>query len=150
LAFLGVYKGSSNFKNTTTIATFLQQVHVENCSRKLYQNFDGTVCSMFLVLSRFQVLRSDGSSKTLQRTFCKKIVSNIFYKKIDKTSKTDFYRFCLSRFGAFLGDGSSKTLQTISRKKLTLVLFWPLTHPPTTGVTDFFFAGPLLPAISKR
>jgi hypothetical protein len=21
---------------------------------------------------------------------------------------------------------------------LTLVLFWPLTHPPTTGVTDLF------------
>jgi hypothetical protein len=28
---------------------------------------------------------------------------------------------------------------------LTLVLFWPLTHPPTTGVTDFFLGRPLGP-----
>jgi hypothetical protein len=27
-------------------------------------------------------------------------------------------------------------------KNLTLVLFWPLTHPPTTGITDVF-GGPL-------
>jgi hypothetical protein len=38
---------------------------------------------------------------------------------------------------AFLGERSSKTRQKIPKKtNLTLDLFWPLTHPPTTGVTD--------------
>jgi hypothetical protein len=51
----------------------------------------------------------------------------------------------LPRFWAFLGEESSKTpFVKKSGKKLTLALFWPLTHPPTTGVTDYlFFGGPL-------
>jgi hypothetical protein len=50
----------------------------------------------------------------------------------------------LSRFGAFLGEGSSKTrLKNVEITNPTLVLFWPLTYPPTTGVADFcFFGGP--------
>jgi hypothetical protein len=40
--------------------------------------------------------------------------------------------------------GVQKHDKTISKKNLTLVLFRTLTHPPTTGVPDFFFfAGPL-------
>jgi hypothetical protein len=31
----------------------------------------------------------------------------------------------------------------ILKINLTLVIFRTLTHPPTTGVTDFLFAGPL-------
>jgi hypothetical protein len=67
--------------------------------------FDVRFSSIFLVLSRFQVFLSDESSKTLQKIFCKKIVSKSFTKK----SKTDFFSICLSRFWAFLGEGSSKT-----------------------------------------
>jgi hypothetical protein len=34
--------------------------------------------------------------------------------------------------------GVQKHHQKQNQKNLTLVLFWPLTHPPTTGVTVFF------------
>jgi hypothetical protein len=70
-------------------------------SKILTKQFDVSFSSTFFVLSRFRVFLSDGSSKTLQKTFCKK-------KHIEKIN-------------------------------LTLVLFRTLTHPPTTGVTDFFF-----------
>jgi hypothetical protein len=42
-------------------------------------------------------------------------------------------------FWTFLGEGSSKTrFKKYRKKQFDPVLFWPLTHPPTTGVTDFF------------
>jgi hypothetical protein len=47
----------------------------------------------FLVLSHCRVFRSDGSSKTQQKAFGKKIVTKSFYKAIDKKSKTGFCRF---------------------------------------------------------
>jgi hypothetical protein len=34
--------------------------------------------------------------------------------------------------------------KNIEKINLTLVLFRTLTHPPTTGVPDFFFGGPLV------
>jgi hypothetical protein len=72
----------------------------------------------------------------VSKTFYKHIVSKSFYKKIKKTTKTDFPRFFLSRFWAFLGEGSLKNpKQNIEKINMTLVLFWPLTHPPTTWVT---------------
>jgi hypothetical protein len=100
----------------------------------------------FSVLSRFRVFFSDGSSKTL-----KKIVSKSFYKKFDQKSKTDFFSvFVFSRFWAFLDEGSSKTrYKNIEKINLTLVLFRTLTHPPTTGVTDFFFWRPLGPLVDE-
>jgi hypothetical protein len=81
---------------------------------------------------------SEWSSKTLQKCFEKEIVSKSFFShgriKFDQKSKTDFFLdFFLSRFWAFLDEETN----------LTLVLFWPLTHPHTTGVTDCFFGGPL-------
>jgi hypothetical protein len=57
-----------------------------------------------------------------------------FYKKIDKKPKPMFSRFRLSRFWAFLDKGSVKKhhfKKKYREKNLTLVLFWPLTHPPT-------------------
>jgi hypothetical protein len=39
------------------------------------QKVDVSFSSTFLVLLRFRVFRSDGDSKTLKKTFCKKIVS---------------------------------------------------------------------------
>jgi hypothetical protein len=45
------------------------------------KNFDDSFFSTFFVLSRFRVFLSDGSSKTLQKTFCKKNhVENILQK----------------------------------------------------------------------
>jgi hypothetical protein len=44
----------------------------------------------------------------------------------------------LSHF-SFLGKGSSKKTEKYFEKAcLTLLLFWPLTYPPSTGVSDFF------------
>jgi hypothetical protein len=63
-------------------------------------------------LSRFRVFLSDGSSKTLKKTFCKKIVSKSFYKKFDKRSKTDFFsQFVYHVFRRF-----KNTIQKISKK----------------------------------
>jgi hypothetical protein len=55
---------------------------------------------LFFVLSRFQVLLSDGSSKALQKTF---------YNKIDQKIPNRFFLdLFLSCFWAFLGEGSLK------------------------------------------
>jgi hypothetical protein len=81
-----------------------------------------------------------GVQKHNKKRFTKQIVSKSFYF----LQKTDFSSiFFKPRFWAFLDEGSSKTRQkNIPKTNLTLVLFRTLTHPPTTGVTDFFvFAG---------
>jgi hypothetical protein len=39
--------------------------------------------------------------------------------------------------------GAQKHDKKISKINLALSLFRNLTHPPTAGVTGFFFAGPL-------
>jgi hypothetical protein len=55
------------------------------------------------------VFLSDGSSKTLQKTFYKKIVSKSFYKKFDQNSKTDFFSFFFYHvFGRFSARGVQK------------------------------------------
>jgi hypothetical protein len=66
----------------------LQKVHVINFfranSQKINKIFDVKIFLDFFGFIAVSVLLSDGSSKTLQRTFYKKIVSKSFYKKIDK------------------------------------------------------------------
>jgi hypothetical protein len=125
----------------------LQKVHVESFFQNFDKNFDVSFSSTFFVLSRFRVISSDGSSKTLQKTFCPKNRVEKFLQKVrPKTQNRFFLGFVLSRFWAFLDEGSSKTRQkNIEKINLTLVLFRALTHPPTTtGGTDiYFFAGPL-------
>jgi hypothetical protein len=125
----------------------LQKVRVENFPQNFDKNFDVSFSSAFFVLSHFRVFFCDGSSKTLQKTFCEKNrVEKFLQKNRPEVQNRLFLDFFLSRFWAFLGEGSSKTRLKKSRKK-NLVLFWPLTHPPTTGVTDFFLlaaiGGPL-------
>jgi hypothetical protein len=58
----------------------LQKVHVENFSRVNRQNFDVIFPSTLFVLSRFQVLLSDGSSKALK----KNVLQN---NRVEKLSK---------------------------------------------------------------
>jgi hypothetical protein len=77
--FLGVSR-QGEFKNTTKI--FLQKVHVKKKIKKFDKNFDVSFSSTFFLLSRFRFLFSDGSSKTLQKTFYNKIVSKRFLQKI--------------------------------------------------------------------
>jgi hypothetical protein len=79
-------------------------------SKEIGKSFDVSFSSTFLVLSRFRVFLSDGSSKTLQKTFCKTNRVEKFVQKIDQKSKNRiFLEFVLSRFWAFLGEGSLKT-----------------------------------------
>jgi hypothetical protein len=87
-AFLGVSR-KGKFKNTMKI--FLQKVHVENLFRNFDKNFDVSFSLTSLVLSFLRVFFNDGSSKTLQKKFCKTILSKSFHKKIDQKSKTDFF-----------------------------------------------------------
>jgi hypothetical protein len=74
-------------------------------------------------------------------TFCKKIVSKSLYKKFDQKSKTDFFSIFFDHvFGGFSVRGVQKHDKKIREKiNLTPSLFLTPTHPPTTGVTDFFF-----------
>jgi hypothetical protein len=98
-------------------------------------------CFLAMGVQKHYKKRCTKYKKSCQKAFTKK-------SKIDKKIQNRFFflRFCLLRFWAFLsfsarGEGGSKTRQKISKKYLTLVLFWPLTHPPTTGVTDFLKRG---------
>jgi hypothetical protein len=90
------------------------------------------------------VFLSDGSSKTLQKTFYKKIVSKSFYKKLDKNRKPIFFDLFYHVFGRFSVRGVQKyDKRNIASIKLALVIFWPLTHPRTTGRACFFGGGSL-------
>jgi hypothetical protein len=69
------------------------------------------------------------------RIFCKNFSTRFFCKNV----------FCgVSELPSLRN--TRKHDKKISEKiNLTLVLFWPLTHPPTTGVTDFvLIGGPLI------
>jgi hypothetical protein len=77
------------------------------------------------------VFFSDGSLKTQQKTFYKKIVSKSFYKKFDQKSKTDFSRFFLSRSWAFLDEGSTKTRQKKYRTNKSGPGPFSCSDPPT-------------------
>jgi hypothetical protein len=104
---LGVSR-QGEFKNTTKI--FWQKVRVENFSQNFDKKFDVSFSSTSFVSSHFRVFFSDGSPKTLQKTFYKKNRVEKFLQKIrPKLQNRLFLDFFLSRFWAFLGKGSSKT-----------------------------------------
>jgi hypothetical protein len=87
------------FKNTTKI--FLQKVHVEKYFQSFDKKFDVSFSSTFFVLSRFRVFFSDGNSKTLQKTFCKKNrVEKFLQKNRPKIQNRFFLKIC---FITFLG-----------------------------------------------
>jgi hypothetical protein len=92
------------------------------------------------------VFLSDGSSKTQQKTFCKKPRRKVFTKKSTKKSKIDFILgFVLSRFWAFLGEGSIKTQYKNIPKKSdpgTVLASDLPTYPPTPLAPRFFGAAP--------
>jgi hypothetical protein len=99
------------------------------------KNFDVSVSSTSLGLSRFRVFLSDGSSKTQQKSFAKKSCrkSKSFYKKCNQNPKP-ILSICFNHvFGRFSVRGVQKHHKKYKRINLTLVLFWPLTYPPTTG-----------------
>jgi hypothetical protein len=90
------------------------------------------------------VFFSDGSSKTLQKTFHKKFVSKSFYKKSTKNPKPTFSRkFFNHVFGRFSMRGVQKHDKTISEKKSDPSPF-SYSDPPTHhGGHRFVFCRPL-------
>jgi hypothetical protein len=65
-----------------------------------------------------------------------------FTKNRPKVQNRFFLDFFYHVFGRFSVRGVQKhDKKNIEKINLTLVLFWPLTHPPTTGVTDLFLIG---------
>jgi hypothetical protein len=83
--------------------------------------------------------------KKQQKIFCKQILSKT---NRNKKIQTDFSSIFFHQvFGRFSVRGVKTMLKKLKNhpKNLTLVLFWPLTHPPTTGVTDLFSAAPAAP-----
>jgi hypothetical protein len=108
---LGVSR-QGEFKNTKTI--FLQKVNVEN----LFQNFDKTFVvsfsSTFFVLSRFRVFFSDGSSQTLQKTFCKTNRVERFLQKVRPKIQNRF--FLEFSFITFFGRFSMRGVQKHDKK----------------------------------
>jgi hypothetical protein len=79
------------------------------------------------------VFLSDGSSKTLQKTFCKKIVSKSFYNKIDKNPK-QVWEFTIKT--------PQKNIKTNKYDPGPLLASDLPTYLPT-GVPDLFWGGPL-------
>jgi hypothetical protein len=136
-AFLG--KGRGEFKNTTKI--FWQKVRVENFPQNFDKNFDVSFSSTFFVLSHFRVFFSDGGSKTLQKTFCKKNRVEKFLKKNrPKVQNRLFLGFVLSRFWAFLGKGSKKnTIKNIEKNKSDPSPFLASDPPTHHGGHRFVF-----------
>jgi hypothetical protein len=84
----------------------MQKVHVKNFSRENSQKNDKNFDVRFL--SRFQVLLSDGSSKTLQKTFYKKSCQKVFTKKSKKIPNRFFLDFFYHVFGRFSVRGVQK------------------------------------------
>jgi hypothetical protein len=120
------------------IKIFLQKVHVEKFRCQFFLDF-------FCFIAVSGVSFGDGSSNTPpKKTFSKQIVSNSFYKKIDQKPKNRFFLdLSASRFSV-TGVPKKMSQNKCPKTNLTLVLFWPLAHPTTTGVTDFIlFGGPL-------
>ena len=96
---------------------------------------------LFLFYRIFGCFSAMGVQKHYKKHFAKQIVSKSFYKKFDQKSKTDFFsNFFYHVFGRFSMRGVQKhDKKNIEKINLTPVLFRTLTHPPTTGVTDFFW-----------
>jgi hypothetical protein len=95
-----------------------------------------------------------GVQKHYKKRFANKIMSKSFYKKFDQKSKTDFFsKMFYHVFERFSMRGVQKhDKKNIEKINPTLVLFRTLTHPPTTGVTDFLFifCGPLTRGHPRR
>jgi hypothetical protein len=140
--FLGVSR-QGEFKNTIKIC--LQKVHVKTYFQNFDKKFDVSFSSNFFLFYRvFGCFSATGVQKHYKKRFAKKSCQKAFTKNSTKNPKPTFSRtFFITFFGRFSMRGVQKhDKKNIEKIFLTLVLFRTLTHPPTTGVTDFFLPAP--------
>jgi hypothetical protein len=78
-------------------------------------DFDVSFSSTFCFIA-FRVFLSDGSLKSPQKMFYKKILSKSFNKKIDKNPKPIFSRFVYQVFGRFSVGGVQNTTKRYREK----------------------------------
>jgi hypothetical protein len=91
----------------------------------------------FLFYRVFGCFSATGVQKHYKKRFTKKVALKNVYKKIDKKILCSFDLF-YHVFGRFSVSGVQKhDKRNIGKINPTLVLFWPLTHPPT-GIAGFF------------
>jgi hypothetical protein len=109
-----------------------------------------SVFSRFFGFIAFSGVSQRWELKNTTIFFYKKNRVEKFLQKIDQKPKTDLFAFFYHVFGRFSVRGVKKHGKKIDKINLTLVLFWPLTHPPTTGLTDFFLAAPCPPPFFRR
>jgi hypothetical protein len=113
---------------------------------KIDKNFDVNFSSTSFILSRFRVFLSDGSSKTLQKTFCKKIMSKTFLQKNRQNNpKPIFFSICFNHaFGRFSVRGVQNTTRKIERETDQPWYFFGLrgTNQPRRGPSVFFWGAP--------
>jgi hypothetical protein len=81
LTFLVRFWAFRGKRSSKTPHRYFCKVHVENFPKKIDKTLMSGFPRLWFVLSRFRVFPSHGSSKTLQKTFYKKIVSKSFTKK---------------------------------------------------------------------
>jgi hypothetical protein len=106
----------------------LQKLYVEKILQKYRQKF---ACHLFhdlFVLSRFWLFLGDGSSKTQQKTFDKKIVSKSLQKNGQKKPEPNFPRFFLIAFR-----GASRRGESIESIRLPHFLASDMPAADTRG-----------------
>jgi hypothetical protein len=106
---------------------------------------DVSFSSIFFVLSRFRVYLSDGSSKTLQKTFYKKkCVEKVLQKIRPKLQNRFFLDFFNHVFGRFSVRGVQKHDKKYRQNKSDPIPF-SYSDPPTHhGGPRFFLRRPLV------
>jgi hypothetical protein len=140
---LGVSR-QGEFKNTTNI--FWQKVRVENFFQNFDKNFDVSFLSTFFVLSHFRVFFSDGSPKTLQKTFYKKHRVEKFLQKIRPKVQNQIFLelFFITFLGVSRRGEFKNTIKKISEKNVDPSPFLasdPPTHPQGSPIL-FLLAAP--------
>jgi hypothetical protein len=114
--------------------------------KKVDKNFDASSSLTFWFYRVFGCFSAMGVQKHHKKGFTERSCRKVFTKKSTKNPKPIFPRFFCHVFGRFSVRAGQKHDKRNTREiNPTLVLFWPLTYPPTTGVTDLFLRRPLEP-----
>jgi hypothetical protein len=100
--------------------------------QKIDKKIDVSFHPFSLVLSRFRMFLSDGSSKTLQKALGKKIVSKSVYKQNGQNPKPIPSRYLFIPFLPFFGEGlKTRYKQNIKYRGGTDPVLFSYSDPPT-------------------